>query len=155
MKKLTSLLNQFKEFAMQGNVIDLAVGLTVGAAFKDIVTSLVNNIIMPPIGLILGRVNFNDLYLNLSNQKFGSLTEAKDAGAPVIAYGAFFNSIISFIIIAFTIFILIKFSNRLKAELVKKEEKKIDPKEKRCPFCFSKIHIKATRCPFCTSKLEE
>jgi len=139
----------FKKFALKGNVIDLAVAVIIGGAFGKIVTSLVNDIIMPPLGLILGKVDFSEFYINLSSNTYKSLTEAKAAGAPTINYGMFLNNIIQFLIIAFSIFIVIKQLDRFK----KKEEKA--ETEKECPYCFTKINIKAVRCPNCTSVLED
>lgn len=139
----------FKKFALKGNVIDLAVAVIIGGAFGKIVNSLVNDIIMPPLGLILGRVDFSELYINLSSNTYKSLKDAKDAGAPIISYGVFLNNIIQFLIIAFSIFIVIKQLDRFK-----KKEEKIET-EKKCPYCFTNIPIKATRCPHCTSVLEE
>lgn len=138
----------FKKFALKGNVIDLAVAVIIGGAFGKIVTSLVNDIIMPPLGLILGKVDFGERYINLSSNTYKSLTEAKAAGAPTINYGMFLNNIIQFLIIAFSIFIVIKQLDRFK----KKEE--VIETEKQCPYCFTKIPIKAVRCPHCTSKLD-
>lgn len=139
----------FKKFALKGNVIDLAVAVVIGGAFGKIVTSLVNDIIMPPLGLILGKVDFTELYINLGVKHYSSLSQAKAAGAPTINYGVFLNNIIQFLIIAFSIFIVIKQLDRFK----KKEEKIVT--EKKCPYCFTNIHIKATRCPHCTSVIEE
>lgn len=139
----------FKKFALKGNVIDLAVAVIIGGAFGKIVTSLVNDIIMPPLGLILGRVDFSELYINLSGNQYSSLSQAKAAGAPTINFGVFLNNIIQFLIIAFSIFIVIKQLDRFK-----KKEEKIEI-EKECPYCFTNIPIKATRCPHCTSVLEE
>ncbi|AGK98714.1 large-conductance mechanosensitive channel protein MscL [Clostridium pasteurianum] len=139
----------FKKFALKGNVIDLAVAVIIGGAFGKIVNSLVNDIIMPPLGLILGRVNFSELYINLSGNQYGSLSDAEKAGAPTINYGVFLNDIIQFLIIAFSIFIVIKQLDRFK-----KKEEKIET-EKKCPYCVTNIPIKATRCPHCTSVLEE
>lgn len=141
---------EFREFAMKGNVIDLAVGIIIGAAFGKIVTSLVNDVIMPPIGLLLGKVDFSSLYINLSGQEFATLKEAVDAGAPIIQYGAFINNVIDFLIVAFVIFLVVKQINRLK-----KEEPAAEPDKKDCPYCKSEVAISATRCPFCTSELEE
>ncbi|NLV21425.1 MAG: large conductance mechanosensitive channel protein MscL [Syntrophomonadaceae bacterium] len=140
---------EFREFAMKGNVIDLAVGIIIGAAFGKIVTSLVNDIIMPPIGLLLGKVDFSSLYINLSGQEFASLAEAVKAGAPVIKYGAFISSIIDFLIVAFVIFLVVKQINRLK-----KQEAAAEPDQKECPYCKSEVALSATRCPFCTSDLK-
>jgi large conductance mechanosensitive channel len=111
---MSGFFQEFKEFAMRGNVVDLAVGLVIGAAFGTIVTSLVNDVIMPPIGLVMGNADFSDLFINLSGQEYASLAAAREAGAPVIAYGAFINAVINFIIVAFAIFIVIKGMNRLR-----------------------------------------
>ena len=143
------MLKEFKEFAMRGNVVDLAVGIILGTAFGNIVTVLVNQVLMPPIGLLLGNVDFSNLFINLSGQKFTSLTQAQDAGAPVIAYGLFINALISFIIVAFVVFLLVKGINRMKTE-----PKPADPTTKDCPYCLSTIPLKATRCPNCTSELK-
>ncbi|MDU2826255.1 MAG: large conductance mechanosensitive channel protein MscL [Clostridium perfringens] len=146
---------EFKEFAMKGNVIDLAIGVVIGGAFGKIVTSLVNDIIMPVIGSLVGKVDFSNLYINLSGQQFNSLQEAQAAGAATINYGLFLNNLINFLIIAFSIFIVIKQINKLKNFTMKKEEVKVEATEKDCPYCCTKIDIKATRCPHCTSVLEE
>jgi large conductance mechanosensitive channel len=139
----------FKKFALKGNVIDLAVAVIIGAAFGKIVTSLVNDIIMPPLGLVLGKVDFTELYINLGSKTYTSLDQAKKAGAPTINFGVFLNNIIQFLIIAFSIFIVIKQLDRFK-----KKEEKVEV-EKKCPYCYTNIPIKATRCPHCTSVLEE
>jgi len=144
-----SIMKEFKEFAVKGNVIDLAVGVIIGAAFGKIVTSFVSDIIMPPLGLIMGKVNFSDLYIDLSGKGFASLKAARDAGAPVISYGIFINTVIDFTIIAFVIFMVIKQINRFK-----KEAAPAPPNTKDCPFCCSAIPIPAKRCPLCTSGLE-
>lgn len=144
-----SIIKEFKEFAIKGNVVDLAVGIIIGGAFGKIVTSFVNDIVMPPIGMLMGKVNFTDLFINLSGQPFMSLKAAKDAGAPVISYGVFINSLIDFIIMAFVIFMVIKQINKLKKDTVKPV-----PTTKDCPFCFSAIPIPAKRCPHCTSELK-
>ncbi|MGG7154945.1 large conductance mechanosensitive channel protein MscL [Clostridium perfringens] len=146
---------EFKEFAMKGNVIDLAIGVVIGGAFGKIVTSLVNDIIMPVVGSLVGKVDFSNLYINLSGQQFNSLQEAQAAGAATINYGLFLNNLINFLIIAFSIFIVIKQINKLKNFTMKKEEVKVEATEKDCPYCCTKIDIKATRCPHCTSILEE
>jgi large conductance mechanosensitive channel len=111
---MSGFFQEFKEFAMRGNVVDLAVGLIIGAAFGAIVNSLVNDVIMPPIGLVMGNVDFSDLFINLSGQEYASLGAAREAGAPVVAYGAFINAVINFVIVAFVIFLLIKGMNRLR-----------------------------------------
>jgi large conductance mechanosensitive channel len=141
-----SMLNEFKAFAMRGNVIDMAVGIIIGAAFGKIVASFVKDIIMPPIGLLLGGVDFSGLFINLSSKTFATLAEAEKAGAPTLNYGLFINTVIDFLIISFAIFIVIKQMNRLK-----KEPPPADPTEKDCPYCLSKIPIKATKCAHCTS----
>lgn len=146
---------EFKEFAMKGNVIDLAIGVVIGGAFGKIVTSLVNDIIMPVVGSLVGKVDFSNLYINLNGQQFNSLQEAQAAGAATINYGLFLNNLINFLIIAFSIFIVIKQINKLKNFTMKKEEVKVEATEKDCPYCCTKIDIKATRCPHCTSVLEE
>ena len=144
------MFNEFKKFAMCGNVIDLAIGVIIGGAFNKIITSLVNDIIMPPIGLALGKVDFRDLYINLSGEKFASLAEAQEAGAVTINYGVFINTIVDFLIVAFTVFLLIRQINKLKKE----EDKPAAPTTKDCPYCLTSIPIKATRCPACTSKVD-
>jgi large conductance mechanosensitive channel len=146
------MLKEFKEFAMRGNVIDMAVGIIIGAAFGAIVNSLVSDVIMPPIGLLLGKVDFSNLFIVLKAGQgagtYSTLTEARAAGAVTLNYGMFINTIISFIIVAFVVFLVIKNVNRLK------KEAPAQPTTKECPYCFSKISIKARRCAFCTSSLE-
>ena len=144
------MLKEFKEFAMRGNVLDLAIGIVIGAAFGKIVTSFVNDILMPPIGLILGKVDFTNLYISLTGQHYASLDEAKKAGAATINYGIFFNAVLDFLIVAFVIFLLVKQINRMKRE----EPPPAPPQSKECKYCFSSIPIKAVRCPQCTSTLE-
>lgn len=145
------MIKEFKKFIMRGNVIDLAVGFIMGAAFSAIVNSLVNDVIMPPIGLLLGGVDFSNLFLNLSRAHYSSLAEAKAAGAPTINYGVFINTLINFLIISFVLFILIKIVNRWTT----KPAEPSAPTTKECPFCFTQIPIKAKRCPNCTSELKE
>jgi large conductance mechanosensitive channel len=135
---------------MRGNVLDMAVGIIIGGAFGKIVTSLVNDILMPPIGLILGRVDFSNLYLNLSGTSYASLADAKAAGAATINYGLFLNTVLDFVIVAFALFLIIRQVNRLAA----KPAPAAAPTTKECPFCYSTIPIKATRCPHCTSELK-
>ncbi|MFI5167567.1 MAG: large conductance mechanosensitive channel protein MscL [Thermoanaerobaculales bacterium] len=142
------MLKEFKEFAVRGNVLDMAVGIIIGAAFGRIITSFVNDVVMPPIGLLVGKVDFSSLFINLSGTVFPSLAEAKKAGASVIAYGAFLNTVLDFIIVALVIFLLIKQINRLK-----KPAPAVAPSTKDCPYCLSAIPIKATRCAHCTSQL--
>lgn len=145
------MLKEFKEFVMRGNVLDLAVAVIIGAAFGKIVTSLVNDVLMPPIGLILGNVDFSDLYVNLSGKSFTSLAEAQKAGAATINYGVFLNHVIDFAIVAFVIFMIVRIANHLQK--IRKTED-VGPTTKECPFCLSKVPLKATRCAYCTSGIE-
>lgn len=145
------MLKEFKAFILRGNVLDLAVAVVIGAAFSKIVASLVEDIIMPPIGLLLGKVDFANLYLNLSGGVYDSLAKAKEAGAVTINYGVFLNTIINFLIVALAIFLVVKLSNSLKKA---KEEPVAAPTTKDCPYCCTSINIKATRCPNCTSELK-
>ena len=142
------MLKEFKEFAVRGNVLDLAIGLVVGAAFGKIVTSFVNDVLMPPIGLMIGRMDFKDLFVNLSARAYPSLTQAKAAGAPVIAYGNFLNTVFEFLIVAFAVFLLVRQVNRMRAKPAP------TPTTKECAYCISIIPIAATRCPHCTSELQ-
>ncbi|KPL05049.1 MAG: mechanosensitive ion channel protein MscL [candidate division Zixibacteria bacterium SM1_73] len=149
------MLKDFKEFAMRGNVVDMAVGIVIGAAFGVIVKSLVSDVIMPPIGLLLGNVDFENLFAVLKQGAtagpYASLSDAKAAGAVSMNYGVFINTIISFIIVAFCVFLLIRSINRLKR---KEEAPPPEPTTKECPYCFSTIAIRATRCANCTSELK-
>ena len=143
------VFKEFREFAMRGNVLDMAIGIIIGTAFGKIITSLVNDILMPPIGVLMGKVDFTNLFVNLSPQKYQRLAEAKAAGAATINYGLFLNTIIDFIIVAFVIFLLIRQVNRFK-----KKEEPAAPVTKNCPYCLSGVPVKATRCPHCTSELK-
>jgi large conductance mechanosensitive channel len=149
------MLKEFKEFAMRGNVVDMAVGIIIGAAFGTIVKSLVSDVIMPPIGLLLGNVDFSNLFIVLKQgataEPYASLADAKAAGAISMNYGVFLDTIISFIIVAFCVFLLIRSINKLKR---KEETPPPEPTTKECPYCFSTIPIKATRCGHCTSELK-
>jgi large conductance mechanosensitive channel len=149
------MLREFKEFAMRGNVVDMAVGIIIGAAFGTIVSSLVSDIIMPPIGLLLGNVDFSNLFIVLKagtpTGPYTSLADAQAASAVTLNYGAFVNTIISFLIVAFAVFLLIRGINRLKRQ---EEAPPAEPTTKECPYCLTTIPLKATRCPNCTSKLE-
>ena len=140
------MLKEFKEFAMRGNVLDMAIGVIIGGAFGKIVSSLVSDLLMPPIGLLMGKVDFSSLFLNLSGTTQPSLAAAKAAGAPTINYGVFLQTVFDFIIIAFVIFLLVKQINRLK-----KPEPTAASTTKDCPHCLSTIPIKATKCAHCTS----
>ena len=142
------MFKEFKEFAMRGNVIDMAVGIIIGAAFGRIITSLVSDVIMPPIGLLLGKVDFSGLFLNISGKSYDTLAAAKAAGAATINYGTFLNTVIDFIIVAFVIFLLVRQINRWS-----KPALAAAPTTKECPYCVSAIPIKATRCPNCTSQV--
>jgi large conductance mechanosensitive channel len=150
------MLKEFKEFVTRGNVVDLAVGFIVGAAFSTIVKSLVSDVIMPPIGLLLGDVDFNNLFAVLEEGTtvgpYDTLAAAQEAGAVTINYGVFINTIISFIIVAFAVFLVIRYINRLKR---KEAAPKVETTTKDCPYCFSVIPIKASRCPNCTSELDK
>ena len=143
------MFKEFKEFIMRGNVLDLAIAVIIGGAFGAIVNSMVNDIVMPPIGLILGHVDFKDLFLSLNGQSYPSLADAKKAAAPVLAYGQFLNTVINFLIIAFVIFVIVKQANRFKAPAPPPPP----PSTKDCPYCASSIPLKAVRCPQCTSDL--
>jgi len=143
--------NEFKKFAMRGNVIDMAVGIIIGGAFGKIVGSLVNDILMPPLGLVLGRVDFSQLFVTLSRESYSTLDAAQKAGAPTLNYGVFITTVINFVIVAFAVFLLIRQVNRL---MVQKEAAPPTPTEKTCPYCVFTIPIKATRCPHCTSELQ-
>ena len=150
------MLQEFKKFAMRGNVVDMAVGIIIGGAFGTIVKSLVADVIMPPVGLLLGGVDFSNLFLTLKEGTaagpYATLAAAQEAGAVTVSYGLFLNAVISFLIVAFAVFLLIKGMNSLQK---KEEEAPAEPTEKDCPHCFTAIPIKATRCPHCTSELSE
>jgi large conductance mechanosensitive channel len=146
---------EFKEFALRGNVIDMAVGIIIGAAFGTIISSLVNDVIMPPIGLLLGGVDFANFFVLLKAGSpagpYASLADAQEAGAVTVNYGVFINAVVSFLIVAFVMFLLIRTINRMKRE---EEAPPAEPTTKECPYCLSTIPIKATRCPHCTSELK-
>lgn len=141
---------EFKKFIMRGNVMDLAIGVIIGGAFGKIVSSLVDDVIMPPIGLLLGKVNFSSLFVNLGATKYTTLVEAKEAGAPTLNYGLFINNVIYFLILAVIIFLMVKALNRLS----KMEEIPAPVTTRECPRCLSTISKKADRCPHCTSEIE-
>jgi len=143
------MAKDFREFAARGNVIDLAVGVMIGAAFGKIVSSLVNDVVMPPIGMAIGRVDFRNLFVALDRQGYASLADAQKAGAPTINYGLFMNTVFEFLIVAFVIFMMVRQLNRLKTP------EPTPPKDdsRDCPYCVSRIPGKATRCPNCTSEL--
>lgn len=144
------MLKEFKDFAMRGNVIDLAIGIVIGAAFGAIVTSFVDDILMPPIGMLLGGVDFTNLFISLDGQQYASLADAQLAGAATINYGLFIATIIDFLIVAFVIFLLVRQINRMRAQ---PEEAPAEPTSKDCPYCATEIPLQATRCPHCTSEI--
>ena len=143
------MLSEFKTFLMRGNVVDLAVAVVIGAAFGAIVTSFVNDLLMPPIGVLLGGVNFSDLFLSLSGRSYASLAAAKAAGAPTLNYGVFINTVLNFVIIAFAVFVLVKQVNRFKGPAPAPAA----PTTRDCPQCAMAIPLKARRCPHCTSEV--
>lgn len=148
---MKKFLEEFKTFIMRGNVLDMAVGVVVGGAFTSIVNSAVNDLLMPLLGLLTGRINFSDLYIALDGVEYASLSAAQEASAPVFAYGSFIQSLIQFLIIAFAVFVMVKAINSFHA---KKEEPEAAPTTKKCPYCLSEIDIQATKCPHCTSDLD-
>jgi len=149
-----SMIKEFKEFAVKGNVVDMAVGIIIGGAFGTIVKSLVSDVIMPPIGMLMGNVDFSQLFIVLNSGdapgSYATVADAQAAGAVTINYGIFINNVISFVIVAFAVFMLIKAINKLKREEVAPPE---EPTTHDCPHCFSTISLKATRCPYCTSEI--
>ena len=142
------MLKEFKAFVMKGNVLDLAVAVIIGAAFGAIVTSMVNDIVMPPIGLVLGHMDFKELFISLNGQSYATMAAAKAAAAPVIAYGQFLNTVVNFLIVAFVIFLVVRIANKMQ-----RQPAPADPTTKDCKFCCTAIPIPATRCPHCTSQL--
>ena len=144
------MLEEFKKFAMRGNVVDMAVGIIIGAAFGKIVSSLVNDVIMPPIGKLMGGVDFTGLFVNLGDVPYATLAAAQEAGAPTINYGVFINTVLDFLIVAFAIFMAIKGMNSLKK---KDEEAPAAPDTKECPECLSEIPLAAKRCRYCASEV--
>jgi large conductance mechanosensitive channel len=145
MKKVFS---EFKDFIMKGNVLDMAIGIIIGIAFGKIVTSLVNDVLMPPLGLILGKVDFTNLFVNLSGTPANSLDAARASGLPTINYGIFLNTVLDFVIVAFIIFLIVRMVNKFQ-----KQKQEALPETRECPFCISKIPVKAVKCPQCTSEL--
>ena len=143
------MLKEFRDFAARGNVIDLAVGVIIGAAFGKIVTSLVSDIIMPPVGLLLGHVNFSDLFVSLNGVHYASLAEAQAAAAPTLNYGVFLDAVFQFLIVGFAVFLMVRQINRLKTPVPSPPA----PDQRDCPFCVSRIPAAASRCPHCTSEI--
>ena len=147
-------LKKFRDFAIKGNVMDMAIGIVIGASFGKIATSLVNDVLMPPIGLLLGKVDFNSLYVPLDGKTYASLDAAKKAGAATFNYGAFINTVLDFIIVAFAMFMIVQWYQSM-SERFEKPAPAAAPTTKPCPFCMSEIPLAATRCPHCTSQLEQ
>lgn len=148
------MLKDFKEFVMRGNILDMAVGIIIGIAFGAVITSLVNDVIMPPIGLALGKVDFANMFVNLSGTAFTTVADAKKAGAPIIGYGLFVNAIINFVIVAFVVFLMVRSISKV-AKKPAPAPAPAAPTTKDCPYCFSAISKKATRCPQCTSDVSK
>jgi len=148
------MIKEFREFALRGNVIDMAVGIIIGVAFGAVVKSLVDNVLMPPLGLLLGKVDFSNLFVVLKAGSpagpYETLVSAQEAGAVALSYGVFVNAVVSFVIVAFAVFLLVRQINRLK----RTEETPAAPATKDCPYCLSTIPVKATRCAFCTSEVQ-
>lgn len=157
---MSKIMNEFKKFAVQGNMLDMAVGMIIGAAFKDLVNSVVKNLITPFVGMFTGKVDFSNMFISLDGNTYATLAAAQEAGAPTVNYGLFITEVINFVILAFVIFMMVKLVNKLRTEAEKEKEAPApaapaEPTEKTCPFCQSTISIKATRCPHCTSELTE
>jgi large conductance mechanosensitive channel len=146
------MLNDFRTFIARGNVMDLAVGIVIGAAFVSVVNSFVNDVLMPPVGLLTGGVDFANLYVSLSGEEYASLAAAQEAGAPTLNYGVFLNSLLSFVIVALAVFLLLQPYNRLRE---RRESAPATPTDQECPFCRFTIPLAATRCAHCTSTLSE
>ncbi|MDE6517178.1 MAG: large conductance mechanosensitive channel protein MscL [Acetatifactor sp.] len=147
---MKKFFKEFKEFAVKGNMMDLAVGMIIGSAFTSIVNSLVNDIFMPVISIFTGKLDFSNLFISLDGNHYPTLAAAQEAGAATLSYGSFISGMINFLIMAFVVFMIVKALNKLK-----KEEPKPAPTTKKCPFCMSEIALEATRCPHCTSRLDE
>lgn len=146
--------NEFKTFALRGNMIDLAVGIVIGTAFNNVVNSIVNNIMMPPIGALIGKVDFSKLFVNLSGGEYATLADAQAAGAATLNYGMFINALITFVITALAVFFLVRGMNKLRELKHHEAQAPVPPTKKICEHCFSEIDIRATRCPACTSELK-
>jgi large conductance mechanosensitive channel len=149
------MLKEFRAFIAKGNVMDMAVGIIIGAAFTKLVGALVAGVIMPPIGVLVGGIDFSDYFITLTGGSFATLAEAEEAGAAVIKYGQFFTMVVDFAIVAFVVFLLIRGMNNLRRKEEDPNQPAPSPTTKNCPFCISTIPIKATRCPNCTSQMEE
>lgn len=147
------MLKEFKEFAVKGNMIDMAVGVIIGGAFSGLVTSLVNSVVMPLLSVFTGKLDFSQLFIAMDGHRYATLADAEAAGASVVAYGSFISQVLNFIIMAFVVFLFVKAMNKVRS-VGKKEEAPAAPVTKKCPYCLSEIAIEATRCPHCTSVLE-
>jgi len=155
MSKKSCFLSEFKTFIMRGNVIDLAVGVIIGAAFQAIIKSLVDDLVMPVISLATGGIDFSNMFISLNGESYDTLAAAQEAGAAVFAYGNFLNAVLNFLIMSFVIFVLVRTINKLRDKTAKKEEVvEAAPTTKKCPYCKSEIDIEATKCPNCTSDVE-
>lgn len=151
---MKKFLNEFKTFIMRGNVMDMAVGVIIGGAFQKIITSLVNDVIMPIITLFTGGIDFTNWFISLDGNKYATLADAEAAGAALVKYGSFITEVLTFLIMAFVIFTMVKTMNKLATIHKKEEEAPAAPTTKKCPHCCSEITIEATRCPHCTSQLD-
>ena len=151
---MKGFFKEFKEFALKGSMMDLAIGMILGAAFTSVITALVDNILNPIIGIFTGGIDFSDLFVSLNGVHYSTLAEAEKAGAPLLKYGAFLSALINFLIVALVLFFMVKGMNRLR-ERTKKEEEETAPATKTCPYCKSEIPADAVRCPHCTSQLGE
>lgn len=147
---MSKLMDEFKQFAVKGNMLDMAVGMIIGAAFKDIVNSVVNDLIMPVVGLFTGNMDFSNMFIALDGGEYATLAAAQEVGAPTLNYGLFITEVINFLILAFVIFMMVRTVNKIRTA-AEKEQEAPAPTEKECPYCFTKINIKATKCPHCTS----
>jgi large conductance mechanosensitive channel len=148
------MFKEFKEFAVKGNMVDMAVGIIIGAAFGKVISSLVNDILMPPLGVLLGKVDFSNLFILLGEGKYASLAQAQEAGAATLNYGLFINNIIDFLIVAFAVFLLVRGINRLRRKSEEEVVEEAPPAEKECPYCLSSIPAGAKRCRYCTSEVD-
>lgn len=149
------ILKEFKEFALKGNMIDMAVGIIIGGAFNGLVSSIVSDVVMPVLSIFTGKLDFSNMFISLNGEHYATLDAASKAGAATLNYGLFITEVINFLIMAFVVFMVVKEINQLKAALIPKEEVPAEPTEKVCPYCKSTIDIHATRCPHCTSELTE
>lgn len=144
------MLKEFKKFAIKGNMIDLAVGVIIGGAFNSLVSSLVNDVIMPLLSLVTGKIDFNNWFIALDGERYATLAQAEEAGVAIVKYGTFISGVLNFFIMAFVVFIIVRSLNKLK-----KKEAPAPVTTKKCPYCFTEIHKDATRCPHCTSELDK